>query len=189
MSISIEEQKRIIKQYLGIFYTKLTKEDIVKYKKLYPKITNHYIYAFGDELKKIGAYLLLCTDNNNAKIVNGYSLFDNYIGRNEEDKSWLDMKTRDLFIYFPSHTETNKKTNEIFCHLVSHRAFSNLNTIFLTETHIIEVSDLYDKLNGKKVHFIKQLNLTETKSEVSKNIVKMTKSITKETTKKTDMFM
>lgn len=172
--IPIEHQKNILKVFLDIFYTNLTKEDIQKFKVAYPKIKNIYYQNTSNNLKKLGCYLMLLSEDKHPKIYNAYDLFNNYIGRNIEDKSWLDLTTGIIFLYYPAHTESNKKTNEILKHLISHRHFKNLITIFLTEIPIFEIKEVYDSINGIVKSSINKVNINEEATFISKPKTKST---------------
>ena len=167
MKISPQEQIISIKQYLGFFFTPITKEDISKFKKLYPSFKSLYVYHTPEELKKIGMYLLLLRGNEKYKLYNAYDLFNNYIGRNEDSKEWLDTTTPVIILYYPAYTEQNKKIQDILGHLISHRHTFNKVTIFLSESEIPYIHEIYRSFeNSKSVNINISANKTITQQSI-----------------------
>lgn len=177
MSISLEEQRIILKRYLDFFYVPITKQDIILFKKQYPVLQNYYIQHTPENLKKIGCYLLLLRGNEKYKLYNTYELFQNYIGANEDSKEWLDLTTPVIFLYYAAFTEQNKKIMEILCHLIAHRRTKNLISVVLTETPLPTLRDVI--LNTKQIEIKPQnvyTNITQVNLE-SKPVIKKQKRI------------
>jgi hypothetical protein len=148
MGINKDEQKKILKSYLGMFATNITSKDIDYFSKHYPKMDNYYIYGDRKELKKIGCYLLLLRGNEKYKVYNCYDLFNKYIGVETEERQWVDTRHDLVFLYYPAHTTSNVKLDEIISHVVSHRSLINKYTIMLTEIPLPSISGVFNSIGA-----------------------------------------
>lgn len=149
--ITIEEKMKILKQYLGFFYTKLDKQDIAKYKALITSVEDSYYYGSEKQLKKLACFLLLLRGNEHYKVYNCYELFDIYIGKSEDEKRWSDLKTPLIFLYYPAFTTENRKTEELILHLISHRKINNKITIVLSEKQLPTIENYFSVLDKPEV--------------------------------------
>jgi hypothetical protein len=157
MAISEEEQKKILKSYLGMFACNITLKDIEYLGKHYPKMDNYYVYGNRKELKKVGCYLLLLRGNEDYAVYNCYDLFNKYIGVETEDRQWVDTRKDLIFLYYPQHTTSNVKLDEIISHVVSHRSLLGKYTIMLTEIPLPGISSVFNSIGatGSKGFFKK----------------------------------
>lgn len=164
--ISTEEQLKILKYYLGFFYTPITKKEIQDFKKKYPVLKSCYINQNDSNLKKLGAYFLLLRGNEVYKLYHAYDIFNTYIGKDSVNKDWLDLDTPLIFIYYSLFTESNKKLQDVIGHIISHRKFKNLITIVLSEIPLLYIQDIYNSFDGKiNNQIFTQIDITSLKSD------------------------
>ena len=152
-----EEKMKVLKNYLGEFYTRISKDDLKLYKNSITQIKDSYYCSDMEELKRIAMFILLFKGNINYKVYNAYDIFSIYIGNDENTKVWVDLVNPLIFIYYPLNITENKKTEELILHVITCRKLKNLFTVVLSEK-VLPLIESYFNNTSKTIKLTNNLN-------------------------------
>lgn len=140
--ITKEEQKRILKQYLGIFYVKPDKELYGFLKSEKVELKDAMLYGTPSQLKTVALYYLLTFGRQNYTHMFTYDLVERFLGNDEEEGSFQE-EAPFLILYHMRNTMPNKQLENMVNHLISRREIQGKVTVMLAESAVKEVEDLF----------------------------------------------
>lgn len=148
MDISEEAKRKILKQYLGKFATKISAEEWASYKAANPKLVTIYKLASPEALKIFGACALLAHGKQSYRMYYSYELVDAFLGnkplgQEEGDGTFYDSATPLLILYHSRNTMENRQLENMLCHCIERRALEGKVTVVLTEVSLPKVDALF----------------------------------------------